>query len=168
MRRSSSCPASPDDGVRVPDVYRCHFEAFAVYLERFGLPHVGFAEVDLDILALDARGNGAFSDVQPWECDAAPSCKPHGGNASAVPGKLSGRPVRVPDDDLCLCTSHFADLQHTVGAHPAVGVAEPAHVVCSERSHEIAPLDQQVGITERLPLRESHPPPRSKSGLHRS
>ena len=112
---------SPDDGVRVPDVYRCHFEAFAVYLERFGLPHVGFAEVDLDILALDARGNGAFSDVQPWECDAAPSCKPHGGNASAVPGKLSGRPVRVPDDDLCLCTSHFADLEHTVGAHPQWG-----------------------------------------------
>ena len=64
--------------------------------------------------------------------------------------------------------SHGHDFEDAVRADPVANVAEPAGGLGVERLTGFPPLDEQVAVTERVPLRESHPPPLPPAGRRRS
>ena len=53
---------------------------------------------------------------------------------------------------------------HAVGPDSRVRVAGATDRARLERRLEVGPLDEQVAVTERVPFRESHPPPRPRAG----
>ena len=121
------------------------------------------------VVAVDTRaGTTRSPSVDRGNATPLRAGEPQRGDAGAVSGELGLRPVRVPDHDVGLGTANVGDLEHAVRADAVMRVAEAAHVVRRQRAAELGPLDEQVGVTERVPLRESHPPPRSQAGRRRS
>ena len=105
-------------------------------------------------LAGYARPPAAIVTACRGPLDEPCSCDP-----AAVARELRHRAVGVPDHDLGLGAVGRDDLEHAVRADAVPDVAEPAGELGVERPAELVPLDEQVAVTERVPLRESHPPP---------
>jgi hypothetical protein len=147
---------APDDRMRVADSHRRELDAFALHLERLRPPDLDRAEVDLDIAVLHPGRNRPVAETHAGEGDPTSPSEPHGGDPGAVPGQLGSRAVRVPDHDLRLGASHVDDLENPVGSHALVGIAEPPGLLGPERLGKLAPLEQQVRVPERVPLREPH------------
>ena len=159
---------APEDGVRVADRDRRELEALAADLDRLGRADLGEPEIDLDLVSADTGGDEPLAQAHAGEGDPAPPREPECGDPRPVARDLGARPVRVPDDDVGLGSPDVRDLEDAVRADPVVRVAETPHLVGHERGREISPLDEQVRVTERVPLRESHRPPRPGVGRRRS
>ena len=61
------------------------------------------------------------------------------------------RAVGVPDHDVCLSVRHRDDLDDAVGV---------THLGAHALRRQAALVSEQVDVPVRVPLRESHPPPR--------
>ena len=68
----------------------------------------------------------------------------------------SGLTIRTSRDVAGL--ARLAQLEHAVGAHPRVAVAQAAHELGVQRRRALAGVDDQVVVAQRLPLLEAHQP----------
>ena len=145
---------------------------------RYGIGSDGVVEV--------VSSDGAAAEIAIWNPDG--SLAEFSGNGSRIAAAWLGARAGTPQVTIRAGGRSYPAAIHedgtvamgvgavevgemeaiTVGADAVAQVAEPADPFRVERAIETSPLDEQVAVTERVPLRESHPQPPSPDGPRRS
>ena len=139
-------------------------------LDRLDLPHLDVADVhrDRSVVADGCRVRRARQSRSSRRSAPVAAASQRGGDPAAVAGHLRHGAVGVPDHDLGLRVlaprrprarrrSRSRSGRRRAGARARRRAARPTR-----------PLDEQVAVTERVPLREPHPPPLPRAGPRRS
>ena len=142
----------PDDRVRVPDGDRGELDLLLAELDCLGLPHLDLTDPHRDRAIVADRGRvGAAGDADRHLWRRRPGAQPGRRDPAPVAGELRDRAVGVPDHDLGLRSVRGDHLDDAVRADAVADVAEPPGQL---GRHPL--LDDEVAVTERVPLPESH------------
>jgi hypothetical protein len=152
---------APHDRVGIPHRDRRELHPLVAEVERLGLPHLDASDVELDLsvvahVALDLEP----ADAQCHLPGTGLPREPCGDDPCSVSGQLRCRAVGIPDQQLGPRTVDRHDFEQPVGADAVVVVTQTPHTVRCQWVGKLSPLDQQVIVAERLPLRQFHLRPR--------
>ena len=153
--------------MRVSDRNGDELDLLAVDLERLGLADGHVAHLHLDLESAEhARLDCSLTHAHAHLSAGIPACQPARSDASAVTGQLGERAVWVPDLHVDLVAAHRDDLDDAVGADPEVIVAELPHALGRELELRLRLLQEQVVVSQSVPLRQSHRRPLLVIGWH--